>query len=142
MSDILNDPNQLVGLWECRSSLLVASTDEPVTLYLKLEPQGRGTIFSILTNNTVHESPVTWNVDVAAQKVEIQSTDKLRCPQDHGGFKKIILVGTADRNGRMQLIGHHDDDDPNDPEKTFHCDMAFRNQLTVTCGACKVVKTY
>lgn len=142
MSDILNDPNQLVGLWECRSSLLVVSTEEPVTLYLKLEPEGRGTVFSILTNNIVHESPVTWNVDVAAQKVEIRSITQLKCPKDRGGFKKIILVGTADRNGRMKLIGHHEEDDPNDPDKTFHCDMAFRNQLTVTCGACGVVKTY
>jgi hypothetical protein len=142
MADILNDPNQLVGLWECRSSLLVASTDEPVTLYLKLEPQGRGTVFSILTNNTVHEAPVTWNVDVAEQKVEIRSITELQCPKDPSGFKKLILVGTADSNGRMQLVGHHVENDPNDPDKTFDCDMAFRNRLTVTCGACGVVKTY
>ena len=142
MSDILNDPSQLEGLWECRSSLLVASTDEPVTLYLKLEAQGRGTVFSITSNNVIHEAPVSWNVDVEAQKVEIRSITELQCPQDRGGFKKIILVGTAGQNGRMQLIGHHEEDDPNDPNKTFNCDMAFRNRLTVTCEACGETKNY
>lgn len=138
MEEILEDPTSLEGLWECRSSLVNMSNDEPITLYLELKSGFTGCIFCRNSSGIIHEAPVNWRVDTTAKRVTIESTKVLECMQDNGGFNKVILIGTAGSNGQMSLTGHH----PNSPDETFACDMAYRSHLSIKCDACGITKNY